>query len=391
MIVHLCSDETFVDNCVIDVFNRLHPNKNTYIVISKNKELVYVKQKEQVILLHPSDGKILNLCNQSSAVIVHLMTTDKAISVAKINKNITVFWYCWGIDFYNLSEFESSNFCIYEPITKKNVERLYYDTFFKKIKHHLTFIRSIYFKLKRNFPIFYKTLDKAFNRVDFVSTIVPTEYALIKKTLPLKKSAKYIDFKYGSMEMLLGIFYNKKFELGNKILIGNSCSFTNNHLDVFEHLNKLNITRSIICPLSYGNFNNGEVVEKKGRELFAANFEALKEYVPLEEYVKITTSCSVMILNNRRQEAVGNILLGLYLGMRVFLNNKNPAYHYFKEQGIVLFDFYADFKNTVECLSPLTTTERNQNRAVLAKLWGKDVVEQQILTAINVLTKRHYE
>lgn len=388
MIVHLCSDEDLIDKYVIDSYNRLYPNKNTYIVISKNNQLVYVKQKEQVTHLHPNDDKILTLCNQASAVIVHLMTAEKAFWVAKINKDIKVFWYCWGIDFYTLNEFESSNFCIYEPFTKKNVEKIYYNTLLKKIKHQLTFIRFIYFRLKRNFPLLYNALDKAFNRVDFVATIVAPEYALIKKTLPLKKSAQYIDFKYGSMDMLLGIFYNKEFELGTKILLGNSCAITNNHLDAFAYLKKLQVTSKIICPLSYGNFTNGEVVEKKGNELFAANFEALKNYLPLEEYVKITTSCCVMIMNNRRQEAVGNILLGLYLGMRVFLNNKSPVYNYFKEQGIILFDFYADFKNTKECLSPLTSVERNNNRAILEKLWGKETVEQQILAAINVLTNQ---
>lgn len=391
MIVHLCSDETFIDDCVIDVFNRLHPNKNTYIVISKNNHLVYVKQKEQVIVLHPNDDKILTLCNQATAVIVHLMTAEKAFWVAKIKKEVKVFWYCWGIDFYTLNEFKSSHFSIYEPITKKNVEQINYNTFFKKVKLHLPFVRFIYFKLKKNIPIFYKTLDKAFNRADYVSTIVAPEYALIKKTLPLKKSAQYLDFKYGSMEMLLGIFYNKEFELGNKILLGNSCAFTNNHLDALAHLKKLEVNSQIICPLSYGNFDNGEVVEKKGNELFAANFEALKNYFPLEEYVKITTSCCIMIMNNRRQEAAGNILLGLYLGMRVFLNSKSPILSYFKEQGLIIFDFYADFENTPACLSPLTTIERNHNRTILEKLWGKEVVEQQILTAINILTNRHYE
>lgn len=388
MIVHLCSDETFIDDCVIEVFNRLYPEKNIYIVISKNKDLVYVKQKEQVTHLHPNDDKILTLCNQSSAVIVHLMNQDKAFWVAKIKKEVNILWYCWGIDFYNLSEFESSNFGIYEPFTKKSFEQIYYNSFFKKFKHQLSFVRFIYFGLKKNFSIFYNTLDKAFNRIDFVSSVIPSEFKLIQKTLPLKKNVHYLDFRYGSTKMLLGVFYKKEFELGTKILLGNSCAFTNNHLDVFSHLKKLNITSQIICPLSYGNLHNREIVEKKGSDLFADNFEALKNYLPLEEYVKITTSCCVMIMNHRRQESVGNILLGLYLGMRVFLNSKSPVYHYFKVQGIILFDFYVDFKNTPTCLSPLNTNERNQNRAILEKLWSKEVVEQQILTVINMLTNK---
>lgn len=385
MIVHLCSDETFIDNCIIDVFNRLHQNKNTYIVISKNKDLVYVKQKEQVIHLHPNDDKILTLCNQSSAVIVHLMTTEKAFWVKKINKKVKVFWYCWGIDFYNLTEFERFNFSIYEPLTKKRFEEIYYNTLLKKFKHHLTFIRFIYFSLKRNFPLFHNTLDKAFNRVDYISTIVAPEYILIKRTLPLKKDVQYIDFKYGSMEMLLGIFYNKEFKLGDKILIGNSCALTNNHLDTFVHIKKLKVNCKIICPLSYNNQKNGEIVEENGKQLFGDNFEALKTYLPLEEYVKVTTSCSVMIMNNRRQEAAGNILLGLYLGMRVYLNSKSPILSFFKSQGLIVFDFYKEFNNSIECFSPLTVIQRNHNRIILEKLWGKEVVENQIQDALILL------
>jgi len=387
MIIHLCCDETFIDNCIIDVFNRIYPKKNTYVVISKKEELLHIKKKDQVLVLHPTDDTILTLCNQATSVIVHLMTVEKAFWVAQINKKVNVLWYCWGIDFYNINEFESFNFSIYEPLTKNVVETQYYQTLLKKIKHKLAFIRIPYHQLKKNIPFLHTTLDKAFHRVNYISTIVPSEYNLIKKTLPLNKTAQYLNFKYGSMQMLLGAFYNKEFELGNNILLGNSCSYTNNHHDALEFLSKLKINQPITCPLSYGNAINGKIVKKKGKELFQQNFIALTEYLPLEEYVKTTTSCSVMILNNRRQEAAGNILLGLYLGMRVYLNNKNPIYSYFKEQQLIIFDFYSDFKNTKECLSPLNTTERNHNRIILEKLWGQKVVEQQILEAITLLSK----
>lgn len=386
MIVHLCSnDSKFIDTCVIDVFNELNPNNNTFIVIPNKKNRNPIKKTDQVIFLAKNDEEILKLCNQANAVIIHAMRRDKAIWISKINKNVKVLWCCWGIDFYSLNNFERVNNKIYEPETQKLFNGSFHNTIFKKIKYYLPFFSKVYNQLRKIHPLIYRELDKAFYRINFVSTIIPTEYNIIKKTLPLNDKVSYVDFSYGNTELLFPHFYNKEYALGNKILLGNSSTYSNNHLDALIHLKKQNITNQIICPLNYGNEKIGKIITEKGKELFGNNFETLNTFLPLEEYVQYTTSCSVMIMNMKRQQAAGTILLGLYLGMRVYLNIKNPIFSFLKEKGVIVFDFYSDFTNTEECLSTLPISERDYNRNILEKIWGKEVVEKQIKLLIKEL------
>ena len=64
---------------------------------------------------------------------------------------------------------------------------------------------------------------------------------------------KYFKFSFYPIEFL----YNNEIDTsnsGNNILIGNSRSYANNHLEIFSILSKFNIAnRKVIVPLSYGN------------------------------------------------------------------------------------------------------------------------------------------
>jgi len=385
MIVHLCSDNSFIDYCVIDTFNKLSSN-NIYIVISINKKLSYIKQKDQVLILDPSDIKILNLCNNASAVIVHGMTREKSVWISSINKNVNILWSCFGADFYGLKEFKAKNYNLYEKATLEINNKNKTSFYFSKLKYRFLFIFLTYFKLRKSYPPLLKNLEKAFNRIDYIATVMPNEYPLIKKTISSLRNPKYLDFSYGDLNFLLGPFYKKEYQLGNKIIVGNSCSLTNNHIDAFMHIKAKGITNTILCPLSYGNETIKAIIISKGNEIFKDNFKYLDKFIPLDQYIKIIISCNVMIMNHRRQEAVGNILLGLYLGMRVFINSKSPVYSFLKEKSIIIYGFYDDFENTTACLSPLKKSEHDHNKKIIENIWGDSTVKKKILSTIKTLT-----
>ena len=92
--------------------------------------------------------------------------------------------------------------------------------------------------------------------------------------------------------------------------------------------------------------------------------------MPLEKYNCLLESASAFIYNNYRQEAVGNILVALFLGGRVYLNKKNPLLTFYKSLGLSIFEIDEfDSKNTI---TPLSDEEREKNRKILMELYSRD-------------------
>jgi len=386
MIVHLCSDDSLIDEYVIDTFNELNPKENIFIIISKNKSLKYIKRTEDVILLDPFDPEILIKCNESQGVIVHALYDNKGFWVSNIDKEINVLWSSWGKDLYELNVFNRKNFKLFEKLTQQVKNKRSTLSFRNILFDKLPFFSSFYYFITELHPIFYSLMNKTYNRFNYVTTIIPSEFRLVKTTFPVRKNIKYLDFNYGNLESVINEFYMQDTSLGQNIIIGNSATYPNNHLDIFDRLKTLNIDTKIICPLNYGDSDYISIVKEDGENKFKNNFQALEKYLPLNEYSRYLTSCSAMIMNHRRQQGTGNIILGLYLGMKVYLNKKSPVFSFLKEHGFIFFDFYTDFKNSKENLTSLTKSERNHNRIILEKIWGKKVVEQQILNTIKTLT-----
>ena len=88
--------------------------------------------------------------------------------------------------------------------------------------------------------------------------------------------------------------------------------------------------------------------------------------MPLSEYNQILKKCGVAILNNFRQQAVGNTIALLWFGSKVFLSNKNPFYHYLKKIGVVIYCYEKDL-NSEKDLELLSFDKIIENRKQLFK------------------------
>ena len=77
-------------------------------------------------------------------------------------------------------------------------------------------------------------------------------------------------------------------------------------------------------------------------------------------------------MNHVRQQAVGNIVIMLYLGARVFVRQENPVYDFFKGSGVAI-STVQELEEHPELLSlPLTEEERAGNRAIVSNYWGRE-------------------
>jgi hypothetical protein len=154
-------------------------------------------------------------------------------------------------------------------------------------------------------------------------------------------------------------------------MVGNSSSPTGNHISVFEHLAQLPLdNQKIIVPLSYGNTRYQKLILQEGHRILKDRFDPIIDFMPLYQYNKLMLSSSIFVYGNLRQEAVGNILIALYLGGKVFLNKKNPLLNFYKSQKIKLFD--TDELSEEHLYVSLPDNEKNHNKKILMNLYSKE-------------------
>lgn len=137
------------------------------------------------------------------------------------------------------------------------------------------------------------------------------------------------------------------------ILVGNSATETNRHLDVLQLLSKFSHENlRIYLPLSYGNMGYAQQVRECARNLFGEKAIILDTFVPSEEYNRFLQTIDVAIFNNNRQQALGNITTSLSVGAKVYLNEDSPLWDIFCEYEFIVHPIssiesisYGDFKS----------------------------------------------
>jgi isochorismate hydrolase len=77
-------------------------------------------------------------------------------------------------------------------------------------------------------------------------------------------------------------------------------------------------------------------------------------------------------MNHLRQQAVGNIIIMMYFGAKIFLNKENPVYEFFKNKGAIIFSIN-ELNNQV-INTKLSEEEIKKNRQILKEYWSEDIM-----------------
>lgn len=139
------------------------------------------------------------------------------------------------------------------------------------------------------------------------------------------------------------IFQSRKRELEPhpevNILLGNSATASNNHLDAIEKLRpyaEKNIR--IYCPLSYGDNRYADHIEHTGKAVFGNKFIALRDFMPYAKYFELLDSIDIGIFNHDRQQGIGNIVAMLGLGKKVYIRNSISSWDHLQSIGVEVFE-----------------------------------------------------
>jgi dTDP-N-acetylfucosamine:lipid II N-acetylfucosaminyltransferase len=179
---------------------------------------------------------------------------------------------------------------------------------------------------------------------------------------------------------------------GNNILVGNSGDFTNNHLDIFEYLHRLNLKdNKIYSFLSYGGTKEyKDKVKEVGLSYFGNNFIPIEEYLPYDKFSDIILSCGNVIMGHERQQAMGNIYMSLWNGCKLFLSETSVAYNCLKKRGYKLFTIQNDLNElTINREMPLH--DKMENRKLLVKYNSPKVFMEKIHKIYDLIEKSQDE
>ena len=216
---------------------------------------------------------------------------------------------------------------------------------------------------------------RVLSSVDYVVCHIREEYELIKKKGFLANSQQWFNAPVLLLSDLIDLDSAAETVTGANILVGNSATSSNNHVDVFLRLAKYDLSgRKVIVPLSYGSASYRRFVLEQGERLLGDAFEPILDFLPLDEYLNKMNSCSVVIMNHYRQQAVGNVLAAIWGGARVYLG-PSTVFSGYRRMGISVYSFQDEFDLD---LAPFSVSEILSRRKKLQRLLGNDVVCAQL-------------
>lgn len=373
-ILHLANDEKFIDQA-IKSFERVAPGANDLYIYSR-KPLRFVRSPAKICsIVDIVTGKISKGLSGHDVVIIHSLDPVWYKTILKLPKDIPVVWLGWGYDYYDI--IYGSRERMFLPLTSMELQKKLPQGGFRKIIKSL--IRKALFPTKKS---------KIIRRLNFFSPVLPAEYGMVNDKYSSGAFPEYALWNYGNLEEDLVKGFADAQVTGSSILVGNSASPENNHIDSFFLLLSLGVDdRKIVAPLSYGDAQYKDLILVKGRELLDVRFEPLIDFMPISEYVRVLESCGFVVMNHIRQQAVGNIVIMLYLGAKVFLRKECPTYAYFLDQGAVIFSIQDLEKNPDLLKERLDHKSMEINRKIVKHNWSKEASDRKTINLLRQACK----
>lgn len=296
MILHLVSDNKKFDEPYIEFINK-HFDKNEHRFFTWGN-YTHLNQGNNNIFCIRKLGlfSIFQNIFSSNKIIVHSLFVHWYVVLllfVPISLRKT-YWIVWGGDLYCYKN------------RKKKVKYLLFEI-----------LRSCFIKNIRG-----------------ICTLIEEDYYLAKVWYNTK--AKYIQARYVLKDIAYANLISKSpMKVCNykNILVGNSATVENRHIEVFKLLEKFkNEKLQILCPLSYGDSEYRKKVIKEGNLIFGNRFHPITTFMESKDYIQLLSTIDVAIFNNNRQQALGNLYLLMILKKKIYVDPAMPIWKDFRTQ-----------------------------------------------------------
>lgn len=346
-ILHVFDDEKFFDD-VSSFFETLNNVQNIYHYYTSNKNyrFKYIKQTEKIKIFSNYNEYISWFSNPDIDAIYFQGLCDRThFKLAKyIGLKQKVIWWCFGAEIYDgLRLPPLVKLPLLKPQTLNYYKHFRYTTLEQLIKRGCFLFLSPYYQKQR----------KSFlKRVDYISPVIPIDFKLLKENVAYLKAKPFMMQCGPGITTDFPIVIKKV--LGN-VLVGNSLTYSNNHLDISEVIRFITLSnnRKFLFPISYGDDYGGKENFKKLMDLNEEQVEWMESFIPTNQYESIFDSVTHAIFGFMRQQGVGNIGYCLKKGIKVFLYKDSILYKQYTQWGYRIFSIEDDLnaENLHKCLS----------------------------------------
>lgn len=374
MILNIAPDDKFIP-FLQGLFEEASPKQSLWRIFTDKTKPTFAVQADSMEVVNGEyfgSEKFKYDLQVVNCVIFHslfLSSQQKLLVLSRIPENMPIVWRGWGFDYYGF--LEANGLRLLLPETSSLIER--------PVVSKRALVKQFTRKLLK--VIIPNTDEQHINkkfiaRVNYFSCCVPDDYEALKRVLPSFK-AKFLPLNYYSTEDVFLCGDNPQDLTGNDILLGNSSTPANNHVEAMRVLNKLGMQgRKVIVPLSYGDMRYQEKIIQAGEDLLGESFMPLTNYMSLTEYNQKVSGCGILIMNHIRQQAMGNISAALLRGGKVFLRPENPIYKHYTRMGVKLIP-YTDDITIADLDVPLNKEDVIKNKQIMSELWArKNAVKQ---------------
>lgn len=366
-IIHIVTDDKFFDE-VYKTFEKDNRLLNEALLIVPRKDYVIqrIKSVDKVMVMWDKDLiKQLLWDGNYNALFFHSLSTSQWWLFDNIPDDKIVIWWAFGFELY------------YENWGLKPL--LEFDLYKDKTKS-LNQANRLLYVLSRCFVsrLLLKKQSEVLKRINYFNPVLPLEFLLMAEN-----HAEFHAKEFYSKNEPIEWSYSQKHPQGD-IIIGNSATYSNNHLDVWDVISKSGVkARRLVVPLSYGI---KKYASKLKNILTSQHNEVviLAEMMPKYNYIKMLDACSYAIYGVIRQQAMWNIYFCLLNGIKVFLYRESVVYRSLKELGFAVYAIEDIDQNSFH--SPLSEQESNIN----VEAYRKQLERQNNIyeNTINELTNR---
>lgn len=373
-------------------FELAFPGQNTFVVVKSpaNPPLKYIKNISVVVEVIQDENIILNLESQTikaHLVILHGLNYYTAQLVDQSKNPDKFLWMILGAELYQNSYiFKENLFGVKTSQFKRKLNLK--PSLQERLKNIYRQFRYNAAKVKEEDKLL--QIKKSISKISFFGSLFKEEMDMLKKNGILTQEAMFQHFSFYPIEYFTTGTVGTLAK-GKNILLGNSASYTNNHLEAFDILSQLNLNgRKVITPLSYGDASYAKSVAQEGQKVLGDFFNPLVNFMPLKEYNKILWTCSIVVMNHYRQQGVGNILAALWMGCKVYLSEKNLIFRYLKRIGCSVYSIESELQpQNMEVLEALPVEQVEKNRVILKRNVSEKALVQHLQEGvINYLAKK---
>lgn len=315
-ILHIVYNDKFISGYINFLLMKMTNYQHTFIIANKNYELdlieeeFYSKVKQYDSMKDILSSECKKIMLDSDKIIVSgIFGVEKYLPFLPNNILSKTYLQFWGGDFYSYRD------------TRKFSKRQIH----KRILHN------------------------CIKRCKGIINLIPSDYEAISEIFP-NTTKHYVAImpRDPRRPYIYDEFIEKK-KKTNKVLVGNSSTKENNHIEVFkkiEHLKNEDI--EIISPLSYGDMNYKNEVIDNGKRILGEKFKAITEYIKYEDYNDFLNTVQVAIFNNDRQQAMGTINTLLRVGTKIYMRSGTAMWEEYKKYNLAIFDINELDNITVE-------------------------------------------